>query len=110
MSNRKQNRINNCEPNKKYFWSLLVILTLCVISYGLLFRGALVNIVARQNMESELSSLSSKVANLESDYIKAKNGITQELAVNLGFIAVSNQKFVTKDTKTTGLSLVTGNN
>jgi hypothetical protein len=110
MSNKKQKRTDNSEPNKVYFWSLLTLIALCVISYGFLFRGTLVNIVARQNMEGELQGLSSKVASLESEYIKTKNNITPELALNLGFIAVSNQKFVTKDTKTSGLSLVTPTN
>jgi hypothetical protein len=73
-------------------------------------RGAIVNIVERQNMETELSVLNTKVVNLESEYIKAKNNITTELATNLGFIPQSNAKFVVKSVDVPSLSLVTNSN
>jgi len=41
-------------------------------SYGYCVRGAIVNIVARESMEKDLSTLNSKVLDLESKYIKAK--------------------------------------
>jgi hypothetical protein len=107
MFNRKNKKINNREPNKVYCWSLITVLCFCLFSYGYLVRGVTVSIVARQAMESDLSSLNSKVITLESEYIKAKNSITGELAQNLGFIAASNQKFVSKTTNNPGLSLVT---
>ena len=61
-------------------------------------------------METELAVLNSKVSDLESVYIMAKNEITPELALNLGFINLTDQKFVTRNTKTDGLSLVTPGN
>jgi hypothetical protein len=110
MFSRNEKRISSQEPLRMWFWSLCGICVLCLFSYGYLVRGAIVNIVARQNIESEVSVLNSKVLDLESEYIKAKNNITPELATSLGFVAVSNQKFVTKDVKTPGLSLVTSGN
>ena len=107
MSKRYNKRIDNSEPQRVWFWSLVGVLFICIFSYGFCVRGAIVNIVNRQSMESELSALNTKVLNLESEYIKAKNAVTLEKAYSLGFIAVSNQKFVTRSTKNPGLSVLT---
>ena len=109
MSNKYEKIISGQEPLRIKFWSLIGVILLCFFSYGYLVRGTIVNIVARQNVESELSFLNSKVINLESEYLKVKNGITLETANGLGFVAVSGQKFVTKNTEKPGLSLVTSN-
>ena len=106
----KNKKIDNSEPTKKYFWSLVIVLVFCLFSYGYCVRGAIVNIVERQNMETQLSVLNSKVSDLESEYIIAKSTITTELAQSLGFVALTDQKFVTRSVKTNGLSLVTSGN
>jgi hypothetical protein len=104
---KKNKRICNREPNKIWIWSLLILLVISAGSYVYLVQRSVVNIVARQDMEKEISVLDSKVLDLESKYIKAKNAVTYELAEGLGFIAVTNQKFVTRSTANLGLSLVT---
>ncbi len=106
----KNKKINNCEPLKKWFWSFVMVFVFCLFSYGYCVRGAIVNIVERQNMETEISALNTKVVKLESEYIKAKNNITPELAANLGFVALTNTKFVAKSVNTPGLSLITNEN
>ena len=107
MSTRDDKRINNREPLKIWFWSLIGVLFLCLFSYGYLVHGAIVDIVKRQSMETNISLLNSRVLGLESDYIKINNNITPALAQSLGFVAISNQKFVTRDITNPGLSLVT---
>jgi hypothetical protein len=109
MSKRKDKRINNSEPLKMWIWSLTAIFVVCLFSYVYFVRGAIVNIVERQNMEKTLATLTSQVSDLESQYIIAKNSVTPELAKSLGFVAVSdsNQKFVVRDTKVSGLSVLT---
>ncbi len=109
MKNKRNKRINNQEPLKIWIWSLTIILLLSVFSYGYFVRGTIVNIVARQNMESEFSVLSSKVLSLESEYIMIKDNINIELAHKLGFQSVINQKFVTRSIDNPSLSLVTPN-
>jgi hypothetical protein len=106
----KNKKINNSEPLKKWFWSLVMVFVFCLFSYGYYVRGAIVNIVERQNMETEISVLNTRVVNLESEYIKAKNNITPELAANLGFVPVSNTKFVVKSVNAPSLSLITNSN
>lgn len=114
MSRKKEKRIKNQgtlpagrQALKIWFWSLVMLFVLGLFSYGYLVRGVIVNIVARQNIGSELSFLNSKVSDLESEYIKAKNDITLEKAHDLGFVVVSSQKFVTRNTNNPGLSVIT---
>mgnify|MGYP007016029898 CR=1 FL=1 len=107
MFNKRQKIINNREPNKVFCWSLITIFSLCLFSYGYFVRGITVNIVTRQNLETDISLLNSKIFTLEAEYIKAKNGITPELASNMGFVPVSSQKFVQKQVNNPGLSLIT---
>jgi hypothetical protein len=110
MFTRKNKRINNREPLKIWFWSLLGVFVFCFFSYGYCVSSAIVNIVERQNIENELAILNSKILDLESEYITAKNSITPELASSLGFVPVSSQKFVTKSVNNPGLSLVINSN
>jgi len=108
MFNKKNTISNNREPLKIWVWSLVSVFVFCIFSYIYLVQGAIVNIVARQNMETELSALNSKVVDLETQYMKAKKTITPELAQGLGFVVVSNQKFVTRNTTNdSGLSVLT---
>ena len=110
MSKKFKKRIDNNESQKICFWLFLGIFCLCLFSYGYLVRGAIVNVVERQNMENDLSALNSSVLNLESKYFELKNNVTPELAESLGFVTVSNKKFVNKDIKASGISLLTNNN
>ena len=104
--NRQQKIIGN-EPLKKYVWLLLLVLLFGLFTYGYLVRGAIINIVDRQNMENNLSGLNSRILSLESEYLKLKNAVTPELAFDLGFVQATAKKFVAKDTKNPNLSLVT---
>jgi hypothetical protein len=106
MLKKKEKRIKNREPLRKWFWSLVFASILCLFSYGYCVRAAIVNIVERQNVEKELSILNSKIIDLESEYIKVKNNITLETANSLGFVPASTHKFVSKSIKNPGLSMV----
>jgi hypothetical protein len=106
MTNNHNNKIKNAEQPKAIFWVLLVVICLCLFSYGYMVRASIVNIVERQDMEKEVASLGSRVLMLESEYVKVKNNVTLDSARALGFVAVSSQKFVdSKGTKTAGLSV-----
>ena len=107
MSYKKERKISNTEPQKKWFWFLIGIFFFCLFSYGYLVRGTIVNIVYRQGIEEKLSSLNSIVTNLESEYIIAKNSVTLEKAYELGYIYTANQKFVTRTINSPSLSLLT---
>jgi hypothetical protein len=110
MLKNKNKKINNNEPLKKWIWTLVVVFVFCFFSYGYCVRGAIVNIVDRQKMESEISVLASRVLDLESEYIKTKNSISLDMANELGFVSISNQIFVTQTVTNPGLSLITPTN
>jgi len=98
--------INNIELPRICFWFLLVILITNVFGYIYFVRGTVVDIVQRQNLEKSISNLDSKMISLESEYLKTKNNITSELAVNLGFKLINSRKFVTRDQTSINLSLI----
>ncbi len=110
MIKNKQKRIKNDQPAKVWFWLLSFVFLFAILSYGYCIRAAIVSVVVRQDMQSELSTLSTKVIDLEAKYIKIKSSITEELARELGFVPVKNQKFVTRKTAASNLSLVVTSN
>ena len=107
MSKAKAKIISNDEPLKVWFWSLTAVLILCLFSYSYLVRGVIVDVVARQNIEGQLSSLNTQVLNLESEYLNLENGLTLDKAQTLGFVAAPSQKFVMRNTDNPSLSLLT---
>jgi len=54
------------------------------------------HVVKREAIESELSVVSSRISELEFEYIRKKNSITLEYANKLGFIPVTDAKFVSR--------------
>lgn len=105
MTFSKNKKINNIERPKAIFWCLGLFIFLGLFSYGYLVKASIINIVDRQEMNKEISILSSKVVSLESEYVKVKNNITVESAKSLGFVSASSQKFVTKTDSALGLSV-----
>jgi len=105
MSRKKITKTNSQGQPRKVFCLLLIIVFTCIFSYGYLIRDTILNIVARQNFETELSALSSKIISLETQYIKAKNAVTLESAQDMGFVAVSAPKYVTLKVAGPNLSL-----
>jgi hypothetical protein len=106
---KKNKKINSSQP-KVYFWLLVSIFFFCLFSYGYMVQGSIVNVVARQSMEEEISLLNSSIIDLESAYIESKNAINLDTAYSLGFVPGNNQKFVTRNNSGLGLSLITNNN
>ncbi len=90
---------------KKIFWSLFSVFVFFVASYGFLLNSAMMNAVSKQNMERQISSLSSDVNSLEFQYLNLKNSITLELAQSKGFILVPSDKFAVIDSAQKNLSL-----
>lgn len=106
MFKKVKRKTNNDNNSKKCFWFFSVLIIFSLFSYGYLVRSTIINIVERKNMESKFFALNSEIIDLESDYIKTKSSITQELAYNLGFIFSNDKKFVSKNNDFT-LSLIT---
>lgn len=70
---------------KTIFWSLLGVLLISALFYIYMINITVHNTVARQNFESESSTLTLKISTKEFEYITKRNNITLALAKSLGF-------------------------
>jgi hypothetical protein len=63
------------------------------------------NAVSKQNIEDQMTSLSSDVNSLESQYFSLENGISMDLAMSRGFVQVSSNQFAIVEPAQKALSL-----
>ena len=90
---------------KAIFWSGLFCVSLLLVLYGYFLNSAIHNVVNREKAENKVAEISSKIGELEYQYIALKNGITSDLAYSLGFETLSNPTFIAVRAPTKGLSL-----
>jgi len=84
------------------------------MSFSILFFGSyvyfisqtIVNTASYKVIEKELAVLNSDISELESDYFSLKKSVNLNLAKELGYIEVSDIKFIDKDATSQILSLV----
>ena len=101
-----KNQIEKIElREKKIFWSLFFVFALLLVSYGFLVNKAILNAVAKQNLESQMSSLNSNVDSLESTYLSMENSITMDLALRNGYVQVPEDNFAVIVPAKSGLAL-----
>lgn len=81
---------------KTIFWTLLGVLFLCAGFYMYCINTTVHNIVARQNLEGESSSLTLSIGSEEFKYISKRNAVTMALATSLGFKDVSAKVFISR--------------
>jgi len=98
-------KINIISLNKKIFWSLGVFLLFFLIFYVYLINQTILNIVARENIESDIVVLNSEISEMEFEYISQKNAVTLGYAYSLGFEDADNIKFASRRLAGQGLSL-----
>lgn len=78
---------------KLLVWLLSVVIISSFILYMFLVNGAVLNVVAREEVESSVAALNAKVSELEFEYISLKNSITIQYAYDRGFKDVSHVTF-----------------
>ncbi len=84
-----KNQIDKIEyREKKIFWSLFLVFAFLLIAYGFLVNRTILNAVAKQNLQSQISSLNSSVDSLEFKYLGLENNITIDLALSKGYVSV----------------------
>jgi hypothetical protein len=99
------NIITTGSKEKKVFFVLISILLVLAMCYAYFVNKTVLNIVARKNIQEEISVLSSDISGLEFDYMKYKNTITLGYTHDLGFNDVKNTTFITRGTSDTRLTL-----
>lgn len=101
-----KNQIEKIEyREKKIFWMLFSLFVLLIISYGFLVERTIQNAVAKQKLESQISSLNSNVDSMEFTYISLENNITMDFALSKGFTAVPENNFAVIVPAKSGLAL-----
>jgi len=74
-------------------WLLAITIVSSFILYVFFVNGAVLNVVAREELESNFADLNSKVSELEFQYISLKNSITIDYAYERGFYQVDQVAF-----------------
>lgn len=99
-------KILQLNKEKYIFWALALTFLFFIGFYFYCVRTTIGNVVVRQNLEREASTLILKIGSEEFSYINKRNSITLELAYSLGFKDSSNKIFVSRnpDTKVAFLS------
>ncbi len=99
-------KVLQLNKEKYIFWTLASILLFSIGFYFYCVRTTIGNVVVRQNLEKEASSLTLKIGSEEFAYINQRNAVTLELAYSLGFKDSSNKIFVSRnpDTKVAFIS------
>ncbi len=87
-------QLNN---ERTIFWTIIGALLLSVGFYIYFINATVHNVVARQNLENEASSLTLKIGNQEFQYITMRNNVTLATAHSMGFKDVSVKTFISKD-------------
>lgn len=66
-------------------WAILAVIGVLLCAYAFFIHATISNIVATKNLQSQVSSLTSSVSNLESKYMALKSDITVDGALAMGF-------------------------
>lgn len=82
------------------FWTLFSVLMLSLGFYMYFVRTTISNVVARQNLESEASSLVLSIGNQEFDYISKRNAVTLAVAHSMGFIDGQSKTYISRNPST----------
>jgi hypothetical protein len=84
------------ETRARTFWALMVISAMALIIYIVAVLATVRHTVVRQNLQRQVSTLSTEVNNLEFTYIALQNEVTLDLAYAKGFKDVSNPLYISR--------------
>jgi hypothetical protein len=78
-----------------------------VLAFGLymyFLSASIVNVVIRQEIDTEIRETSTRIAELEARYVAAKGTVTEATASEKGFMNASTKTFVSKKSENVVLS------
>lgn len=76
-----------------------------MIMYGALVINTVSNSIHKEKLAEEMHALSTSVSALDYQYLELKNSITDELALDKGYVHVAETKFAYFDKTESGLSV-----
>lgn len=74
--------------------SLCAAVFMLLIAYGVMVNRAVLNVVARQNIQKEAATLRTAVGELESSRMAIRTGLTERNAQARGYVAVAHPLYI----------------
>lgn len=106
FTNKKQNTIIDIQVRQKIiFWVSLICLGIGAFVYLILIRGVVVGVVERESLTNNITTLTDRISELETEYLRAKESITLDIASAKGFIEPVQKHFASDRARTPSLSV-----
>lgn len=106
MTKAIKNRILRIEsPERKIFWYLMLFAIVFSGLYIYFVNSAIINAVEYQKTERGITSLNSRVSDLESSYLSLNDKISLDYALGAGFVKIIGEKYVSRKAFSVNLSL-----
>ncbi len=84
----------------RIFWTLLMISGLALFAYIYTINITARNVAERQGLERRIAEISANLDSLEFAYVKLKNSVTLEVAIQHGFKETKNPLYVSRSATT----------
>ena len=81
---------------KRTFWVLVVSISVLLVLYGYFVSRSIVNVVLREEVEHGLTEATTRLGDLEFQYLSKKDSVNLALAYELGFRNITQKKFVSR--------------
>ncbi|MES2087403.1 MAG: hypothetical protein V4467_00215 [Patescibacteria group bacterium] len=96
---------NEIQDKRNIFWFMIGSIALFFGMYIYFLGHTIFTVVARQNVEKSISSLSRDVEKLETKYFTLKSHVTSDLAISKGFTAIAPATYISRSPVAKGLTL-----
>lgn len=105
--NFSQSTILGTSLNQKIFRVVLVAFVLLCSLYAYIIGNITFNVVARNTFTQEKNTISSRIGELEVEYLTLSGNVTMDVARASGFSEASNVHYVKKDTSVSRAAFLT---
>lgn len=92
------------KDESRLFYSALAVLVIAVCAYMYFVSSAIANVVMRKEADTHIAELTTKVGELEAEYIERQHTISSEIASLQGFVVTDTKIFIDKTPGTLVLS------
>ena len=90
---------------QRIFAILIVSIVIAMFGYVFLLQKAIINVVDREQVSKQVSSISMKIGALEEKYLSLKNTVTLELAREKGLTDAKNISYISSEKSLTAVAI-----
>ena len=84
----------NTKERPIHLWVLLGIIVILAMLYGYFLNAAIISVVSRESLESNIAAVSSTVGSLENRFLADERPLTQDTIGNYGLSAPKEVSYV----------------